>query len=254
MRNFLPAPPRAAILSLALGGFLLAPALPAEGTSAAAGVTLAAQETTLNVSGSAFVEVAPDRARIAFAVETEAEGAREAGEANARLMDQVIRALRGTGIADLRIETSGYTLSPRYAPRQGNDPQRIAGYTARNSVQVIVDDVDAVGRLVDTALEAGANRVAGMSFEVRNTEPHRQEALRLAIAAARGEASAMAEALEMRLGHPITVQGGAEFPQPRMQFRGGADMAMAMEAAPTPVEAGLQRVSANVSIQYRLHP
>ncbi|TVP48952.1 MAG: DUF541 domain-containing protein [Gemmatimonadales bacterium] len=254
MRNALPSPAHAATFAFALGGLLLAPALPAVAITGIAGATLAAQETTLNVNGSAFVEVAPDRARIAFAVETEAEGAREAGEANARLMDRVISGLRGTGIADLRIETSGYTLTPRYAPRQGDGPQRIAGYTARNSVQVIVDDVNVVGRLVDTALEAGANRVAGMSFEVRDTEPHRQEALRRAIAAARGEASAMAEALEMRLGNPVTVQGGADFPQPRMQFRGGADMAMAMEAAPTPVEAGLQRVSANVSIQYRLHP
>jgi uncharacterized protein len=255
MRILVPTPAHAATLALALGGLLLTPVLPAMmNDGGGTGATLAAQESTLNVNGSGFVEVTPDRARISFAVETEAEGAREAGEANARLMDRVISELRGTGIADLRIETSGYMLSPRYATRQGNEPQRIAGYTARNSVQVIVDDVEVVGRLVDTALGAGANRVAGMSFEIRDTEPHRQEALRLAIAAARGEAAAMAEALDMRLGSPITVQGGAEFPQPRMQFRGAADMAMAMEAAPTPVEAGLQRVSAQVSIQYRLHP
>lgn len=216
---------------------------------------LVAQETTLNVSGSGYVEVAPDRARISFAVETEAEGAREAGEANARLMDRVIAALRETGIPELRIETSGYSLTPRYAPRSGNEPQRIAGYTARNAVQVIVDDVEAVGRLVDTALEAGANRVAGMSFEIRDTEPHRQEALRRAVATARGEAEAMAEALGMRLGSPVTIQGGANFPQPGPSFRGDIGMAMAsMEAVPTPVEAGLQRVNATVTIQYRLHP
>jgi len=236
--------PLATACSLALASLLLAAPAPA-----------LAQETQLNVSGSGFVEVAPDRARISFAVETEEEGAREAGEANARLMDRVITALRGTGIPDLRIETSGYSLSPRYAPRSGNEPQRIAGYTARNAVEVIVDDVDAVGRLVDTALAAGANRVAGMSFEIRDTEPHRQEALRRAVAAARGEAEAIAEALGMRLGSPVTVQGGADFPQPRAQFRADMGMAMAaMEAAPTPVEAGLQRVSASVSIQYRLHP
>jgi len=235
--------------------FALVPALALAFLLVASPTGLLAQETTMNVSGSAYVEVAPDRARISFAVETEHEGAREAGEANARLMDRVITALRGTGIPDLRIETSGYSLTPRYAPRSGNEPQRIAGYTARNTVEVIVDDVDAVGRLVDTALAAGANRVAGMGFEIRDTEPHRQEALRRAVATARGEAEAMAEALGMRLGSPMTIQGGADFPQPRSMFRADMGMAMAaMEAVPTPVEAGLQRVSANVSIQYRLHP
>lgn len=216
---------------------------------------LHAQDTHLDVTGTAFVEVAPDRARIAFAVETEAEGALEAGEANARLMDAVIRALRGTGIQDLRIESSGYSLAPRYAPRRGDEPQRIAGYTARNSVQVISDDVDAVGRLVDAGLAAGANRVAGMSFEIRDTAPHRQEALRRAVEVARGEAEAMAGALEMRLGSPVTVQGGADFPQPRSMMMRAEMMDVAMAAAPTtPVEVGLQRVSANVSIRYRLHP
>ncbi len=214
----------------------------------------AQQQSTLNVSGEGVVEVSPDRARIVFAVETEAEGARETGEANARLMDRVISALRGTGIPDLRIETSGYSLTPRYAPRRDSEPQRIAGYTARNTVQVIVDDVEAVGRLVDTALEAGANRVAGLTFEIRDPEPHRQEALRRAVAKARGEAEVMAEALGMRLGDPITVQGGAQVPMPRGLSAMRGDVMMAMEAAPTPVEAGLQNVTANVTIQYRLYP
>jgi uncharacterized protein len=211
--------------------------------------------TTLSVNGTGTVEVAPDRARVVFAVETEAEGARETGEANARLMDRVIAALRATGIPDLRIETSGYQLSPRYAPRQGDAPQRIAGYTARNTVQVIVDDVDAVGGLVDAALEAGANRVAGLSFEIRDAEPHRQEALRQAVARARGEAEVMAEALGMRLGTPIEVQGGAQLPGPRNieAFSMRADVMMEA-AVPTPVQAGLQTVQANVSIRYRLHP
>ncbi len=233
---------------------MLAGALFLAATSASPEPLAAQEPPTLNVSGTGTVEVSPDRARIVFAVETEAEGARETGEANALLMDRVITALRGTGIPDLRIETSGYSLSPRYAPRTGSEPQRIAGYTARNTVQVIVDDVDAVGRLVDSALDAGANRVAGLSFEIRDPEPHRQEALRRAVARARGEAEVMAEALGMRLGDPITVQGGAEIPSPRGFDMARADVMMAMEAAPTPVEAGLQTVRASVSIRYRLYP
>ncbi len=214
---------------------------------------LAAQESTLQVSGSGEVEVSPDRARISFAVETEAETAGAAGEANARLMDQVVSALRGTGIEPLRIESMGYQLQPRYRTVGDERLREIAGYTARNTLQAIVDDVDAVGRLVDTALDAGANRVAGLSFEIQDAEPHRLEALERAVNRARSEAEVMARALGMRLGEPSSVQGGAERPRPRPMMD-MARMEMAMEAPTTPVEAGLQTVTASVTITYRLHP
>jgi uncharacterized protein len=212
-----------------------------------------AQDSVLEVQGRGEVEVSPDRARIVFAVESEAPTARDAGEANARLMDGVISSVRGLGVEGLRVETSGYTLVPRYG--QDADRRReIVGYTARNTLQVVADDVDAVGRLVDTALDAGANRVAGLGFEVRDPEPHRREALRRAVESARSEAQAMAEALGLRLGTPTRVQGGAERP-PIPFFPQVARMeAMAMDAPTTPVEAGIQTVSASVSITYRLHP
>jgi len=217
---------------------------------------LRAQESSLQVQGRALVEVAPDRGRIAFAVETEAETAREAGDSNARVMDRVVAAVRGTQIEGIRVETSGYILQPRYRYVGTDRRQEVAGYTARNTLQVIVDDVEAVGRLVDTALEAGANRVSRLVFEIRDPEPHRLEALRLAVEQARSEAEVMARALGMRLGEPSMVQGGAERPSPVMPYYPGLRMeAMAMADQPeTPVEAGMQSVSANVSITYRLHP
>ena len=214
---------------------------------------LAAQDSTLEVRGTGEVEVSPDRARISFAVETEAETAREAGEDNARLMDEVVSALRATGIEPLRIESMGYQLQPRYRTVGDQRLREIAGYTARNTLVVIADDVDAVGRLVDTALQAGANRVAGLGFEIRDAEPHRLEALAQAVDRARSEAEVMARALGMRLGQPSSVQGGAERPSPRPMMA-MARMEMATDAPTTPVEAGLQTVTAQVTITYRLHP
>ena len=211
-----------------------------------------AQETTLQVSGSGEVEVSPDRARISFAVETQAETAGEAGQANAALMDRVISQVRATGLEGLRVETSGYQLQPQY--RTGEDRVReIYSYIARNTLQVIVDDVDAVGRLVDTALGAGANRVASLAFELQDGEPHRMEALRRAVDQARAEAQVIASALGMRLGQPVSVQGGAQRP-PRGPTLAFARAEMMEDVAATPVEAGLQTVSASVNVTFRLLP
>jgi uncharacterized protein len=110
-----------------------------------------------------------------------------------------------------------------------------------------------VGRAVDAALGAGANRVAGLQFLVRDPEPHRREALRRAVERARGEAEVIASALGVRLGLPHQVQVGAEIPPiPPMAFR--AEAVMLMEDQPvTPVEAGLQSISATVTIRFRIH-
>jgi len=210
----------------------------------------------LTVTGTAEVEAPSDRARVLFAVETEGGTARAAGEANALLMTEVSDALRaaGQGMPGFRLETSGYSLTPRYGPTRGVQPQEIVGYTARNTVQVRVDEVDGAGPLIDTALEAGANRVAGLGFEVRDPEPYRHEAVRNAVTRARAEATVMAQALGMELGKAVDVQGGADMYFPRT-FMASAARGMEMaDAFATPIEAGAQTITARVTIRFQLEP
>ncbi len=220
------------------------------------GLPRAAADTAgvLQVSGTGEVRVDPDRTRVSFAVETEASTAREASAENARRMEAVHRALRELDAPELTIETFGYRLSPRYGrpDPQGGGARRIEGYRATNHVRVTVDDVDAVGRIVDAGIGAGANRVADLSFEVSDTEEARLEALRRAVGKARAEAEAIADALGVELGPPLEVNGGAETPGPVSRFRAETMQAMAAPAPDTPVEAGQQTVSASVTIRYRL--
>jgi uncharacterized protein YggE len=214
------------------------------------------EEPTVTVSGRGEVEAEPDRAVIYFAVETEGESAREAGERNAELMSEVTAAVTAAaqGVDGFEVNTSGYSLSPRYTVPEGDRIQEIMGYVARNTLQVTVDDVSRVGSLIDTALGAGANRVANLSFEVRDPEPFRAEALRDAVVTARGEAEVMAQALGMALGPAIDVQGGADFPYPVPYFQRDMAFMEAAQAAPTPIEAGPLTISANVTIRFRLEP
>jgi uncharacterized protein YggE len=202
----------------------------------------------------AEVRVPSDRARINFAVVTEGATAAEAGTRNAELMERVIAALRATAAPGLQIETSGYNLSPRYGRTTEQDrTPRITGYQAMNNVMATVDDVSAVGRLIDAAIGGGANQVTSLSFEARNTDAAREQALREAVAKARGEAETMAEALGVALGMPVEVRGGAQPPMPRPipYMRASMDLEMA-QVASTPIEASEQMVVAQVTIKYLL--
>ena len=206
----------------------------------------------VTVTGTAEVEAQPDRARIFFAVETEGETAREAGEENARVMTAVSEALvsEGAGAAGLRVETFGYSLTPRYGPVRADQSREILGYTARNTVQVRVDEVARVGPLIDAALESGENRVANLQFELQDAEPFRHEAVRLAVQRARSEAEVIADALGVPLGPALDVQGGADTFYPQQAFA-GMERAVAMMDS-TPIEAGMQTVTARVTIRFRL--
>ena len=204
----------------------------------------------IEVSGDASISVPTDQARVAFAMETRAETAAEAASANATAMDRVLSALRAAGLPGLDLETFGYSLQPQYS----TDQQRvrsIVGYVAQNNVRATVDDVDAVGRVIDAAIGAGANRVASIAFSASDTEEAEAQAMTEAVRAARTEAELIAGALGYRLGPPLEVHGGAQRPGPTpMAF---AEMAR-VQAVQTPIEAGDQTVTANVTIRFALGP
>lgn len=206
--------------------------------------------SVLEVSGSAEVRVPADRARITFAVETEDSTAGGAAAENARRMEAAIAALRDAGVEGLEIETRGYALQPRYRRPDGPGSREIDGYRARNLVVVTVPEVDAVGRLIDTAVGGGANRVTSLAFEAADTEPARLEALRRAVERARREAEAVAGALGVELGPALEVRTEARSARPQVRFR--AEAAFQAPAPDTPVEPGEQTVEATVTIRYRL--
>lgn len=232
--------------ALALVGALAA----CGGRPAAAQAPAPQSSSFIEVTGSATVTVKADRVRASFAVETRAADASEAAARNAELMDAVVRALRGAGVPGVVVETFGYTLRPEYAlSDQATQARVIVGYSAFNSVRATADDVAAAGRLVDAAIEAGANRVSDLAFEASDTGAAREEALTQAVRSASSQAETMARALGRALGAPLEVRGGVEQPYPRAL---GEVMFRASEAVDTPVEAADLTVSATVTIRFAL--
>ncbi|HSJ09949.1 MAG TPA: SIMPL domain-containing protein [Longimicrobiales bacterium] len=212
------------------------------------------QPRTLTVNGTATVEKEPEQGVVLLAVESEAPGAREAAEANATKMSQIIPALRRAGVAERNIRTTSYELRPEYARQQNNEQApRIAGYRAINMVQVTVDTVARMGAVIDAAISTGANRVANISFRLRDARAAHLEAVAQAMRNARREAEIIAEAAGEVLGpaHSIHTGGFAPPAPPPMPYA-RMDMVEMQQAAPTPIEAGTLTVMAHVTVVYRL--
>jgi len=165
-------------------------------------------------------------------------------------MTRVIASLRQAGLAGSSVRTQSLRLQPTYAQGQNREAPRIIGYRAMNQVQATIDDISRVGRIVDAAINAGANRVDGLTFALKDPAQARLEALRAAVENAHSEAEIVAAAANGVLGPPIEIvlSPAATGPRPMMFERG---LAMA-QAAETPVEGGALSISATVTVIYRL--
>jgi uncharacterized protein len=209
-------------------------------------------ERTIRVTGVGETRVQPDEVQIMFAVETRGPTAQAAGRENAQVMDRVIAALVSAGIPRADLETRGYSLHPEYAHDEGRREPRVIGYRASNQVLLRTTQLDRAGSLIDTALGAGANRMDGISFGLRNTAPAQAAALRSAVESARASAQTIADALGVQLGPILDASTTTDpiRPYPVPQAR-GVMMEMAMDA-PTPIQPGEQTVQARISLVFSI--
>lgn len=206
--------------------------------------------TTLNLSAYGETKIMPDMATISFGVMTQAPSAAEAMAANRTRMNAVVQALRGQGIAERDVQTSGLNLSPQYS-YQDNQPPKLIGYQASNQVTVTARDLAALGRTVDAVVGAGVNQINGISFGLQNPRAAEDAARRAAVAALAAKADLYAQATGHRVLRLVNLsEGGGVQPlnRPVMMRMAANDMAQ----AETAIAPGELNVRIDVSGMYEL--
>jgi len=211
----------------------------------------------LTVSADGEARVSPDEATVRLGVSAQAPTAREAQDQVNRTAGAILEAVRRLGIPADHIQTSELNLGPVYGQgRPDREPQepQIVGYQASNVVSVVVEQLDKVGPVIDAGLAAGANRLEGVMFGLRDDRKARAEALTRAVEEARLKADALARALRVRLVRILEVAEGGTAVTPQPFLKAGR---MAMESAAmadTPVSAGQVGVSASVTVRWEIAP
>jgi uncharacterized protein YggE len=242
---------RALTLAAALMGAtaLAAPAaLAQEATQTVA--TVPAKGPLLNLSAYGEVRAAPDMATVNLGVSVQAPTAAEAMKQNAARMSGLIAALKRQGVAEKDIQTSGLNLAPQYVYDQ-NQPPRLTGYQANNTVTVTVFDLARLGQTIDATVGAGGNEVSGISFGLRDPQAAEDAARLQAVKRLQAKAGLYAGALGKRVAalKSLSESGGYAPEPPRPMFR-----AAAMKAESTPVAAGELTLRVDVQATYELEP
>ncbi len=206
----------------------------------------------ISVSGEGIVEAQPDRATISVGVVTREKNPSAVQSANAKAATSVINSIIALGIERKNISTGNYNFNPVYR-HTDNGKRILEGYEATNSVTIIVDDLNLVGKIIDTALSHGANRVDSLNFGLRNKTAYQDEALRLAVLDAKHKAEIAASALgKIILGvRNVSIQRNS-IETPR-NYKMARSMAMEDAAgAETPIESGTLTCAASVHVEFEI--
>jgi uncharacterized protein len=225
---------------IAAGGALLSPAFADD----------AKLPRALSLSGHGEARLAPDMAVVTLGVASTAATAREALDANSKSMESIIATLTAAQIERRDVQTSNFSVSPRYDYGQGGSQQpKVLGYDVSNNVNVTIRKLDALGAVLDAVVSAGSNQINGVMFQIARPEAASDEARKLAVADAKRKANIYAQASGVTLGNIVSISEGGGYQPPIPMFKTMRAEAM---AADVPIAQGEQVIAVDVNITWEI--
>ena len=210
------------------------------------------EPSTLTVGGHGEVSAAPDRAILRLGAVAQAPKASEAQSQVNQVVQNIVKGIKSLGVADKNIATIDLSIYPVYGNQQP-EPQGqttqpiIRGYRASNIIRVQIENLEGVGGVIDAGLNAGANRIEGLSFDLKDDGESRTQALRLATEEADAKANAIAKAMGVEIvGIKQISETGVSLVRPQMD----SGPVFSARTAATPVQAGQVRVEASLTVSY----
>lgn len=204
---------------------------------------------TITVIGYGSAFGAPDIVMLGLGVEIVNTDIVAAMDETTARMNAVTDALKAGGVAAEDIRTDHYSIYQDYgySPAPMGETPGQPQYRVSVGVTVTVRETETVGELLAAAVQAGANMVNYLQFDIEDRAGLEAEARNLAVADAQSRADLLAAALGLSVGEPLTItEGGNVYPVPGL---GGGGAAYA-EAAP--ISQGTLRVDMQVTITFAL--
>jgi uncharacterized protein len=206
-------------------------------------------QASITMTGTGKVKYVPDVAHLSFGVSHEAKTAAEAWKKNAEAVKQIFDALKALRIAEKDVQTNNVNVTPKYVHEKDKEP-RLVGYVASYDLTVTVRKMSETGKVLDAAVEAGANQRASVSFACSDPEKMIEQARLAAVTEARKKAKLYAEGAGATLGLVRSISEGSHSPWRTQSFE--MLKSDAGSPRPMPIAAGEQELSVSVTVTYDL--
>ena len=216
------------------------------------------QRNTVSVSGTSTLTVEPDKVEIYVKIVTLEKTAQDSKNKNSQISSNVVKALKKEGVKDSDIETSQFNIYPKYDYEHvpevpvRNPKQVLVGYEVDNVLKVTTKNLDKAGRLIDVAVDNGANEIERVSFGLSKEKEKdiKQQAMIVASNDAKDKAVALVTNLEVGLGKPISISESNFYYQPYTLYSGAAQLEKS--SAGTTINPQKLDVSATVALVYEI--
>ncbi|MFI0940983.1 SIMPL domain-containing protein [Streptomyces sp. NPDC021020] len=197
--------------------------------------------------GAASVHGAPDLARVRLGINRTEASPQEAFTAARAAIAALREAIRAHGLRDAQVSASRLDLQTSWSG-YGQD-RKFLGYRCHAAFAVECHDLDALESFLVAAVDAGANEVEGVDFDVRNKPELRAQAREKAVRTARSKAELYAAAAGVRLGQVIHIEDVDPESIGAGRYRGHSDPGSVSEADLAP---GAVVVSAAVVLGFAI--
>lgn len=203
----------------------------------------------ITVTGVGSVEITPDVAIVELGVTVQDKDPKVATEKNNTTMQAVMDALREMGIEEKNIATRQFSAwTQQVWEADGNTYHN--EFVVTNTVSVRVTDTKDTAAVLQASMDAGANVVNSVRFELADMEQAYTQARKLALENAQKQAAEVAQQTDLKLGkaHLVTVSNGSQSsPIPYAAY----DMAMGKGGAAAPaISQGTQSIQVIVTVEY----
>jgi uncharacterized protein YggE len=233
----------------------------------------------ISVTGSAEVKVVPDEVDLKVGVETRNVRLEEATRQNDERVARALNFLKRIEVRDKDVQTDHITIEPVYddkahfspvtgLPLPGYDAIQSlvepAYYLVRKNIGVRLTNVAGFDVVLTGLITNGVNHIQGLDFRTSELRKHKDKARAMAIQAAKEKAEAMASALGVKAGKPLSISvndwGGWYGWSPGNGFGGGglggAAQNVSQSAGSSPSDTGPNfavgeiSISASVSVTF----
>ena len=203
----------------------------------------------ITVQATGVADVVPDAVQVSLSVSVVAEANDVALSQVAATAEVVRTTLEQLGIDAADIATQSVSVNPEYSYTEA-EGQKIVGYRASQTFDVLVRDASAAGAVVDALVAAGgANLSINATIPVVNDSTAAAQAARDdAVAKARVKAEEYAKLLDVDLGDLVYL---TEISAPT-NITIGAKADVMAESASTVIDLGTQEVTVTVEVRWQI--
>jgi hypothetical protein len=213
------------------------------------------QPRTITVTGYGTAYGAPDVVQVGLGVDASDADILVAMNDVTDRMNAVMQALQAGGVDVKDIRTDSFNIyqdykygQPTADPSQTQDAQPF--YRVSTTVAVTVRQTDKVPELLASAVNAGANVVNYIQFNIEDRTALESQARELAVSDARSRAEELAALMGLTVGEPLQVTEGGNINTPYYSMGGGGGGGYATSAAPPPISQGTLSVDMSVTVTF----